>query len=286
MLESGMQDDIVNFLKKTNKLLGFLEEHSGGLYKTLKLIGVSLLTFAGVMALINLPGTVLALGEAVELLINIRKNLLMIQLMSLSMAGTAGVEAGASAGILLFLTQPEIWIPLAIAALGAVLMFVLNKFFPNVYNSIAVWWDFFKNDVRRFLFELMRTPFMKTLSEFFGHGTEKSAFKQDVQAKQNKWRQFTPNHQFIFNLGGLLDAFSMHTYRNMNPFAKSIGMQNQLNAGIVKHIIEQKFKIDIKVDGVDDKKTIMDSVHSAIENFAEKNKKQTVIDIINSKFHL
>ena len=162
-----MQDDIVNFLKGTNKLLGFLEAHAGGLYKTLKLIGISLLAFAGIMTLINLPGTILALGEAVELLVNIRKNLLMIQLMSAGMAGAAGIEAGATAGILLFLTQPAIWVPLAIAALGAVLLFVLKKFFPNIYNNIYGWWLDFKYEVIQFMGRLMETPFMKTLTAWF-----------------------------------------------------------------------------------------------------------------------
>src|SRR5574344_324685 len=47
LLESGMQDDIIKFLKITNKLLAFLEKNSKGLYKTLKLLSTALLIIFG-----------------------------------------------------------------------------------------------------------------------------------------------------------------------------------------------------------------------------------------------
>src|SRR5574344_1526036 len=283
LLESGMQDDIVNFLKGVNKLLGFLEAHASGLYKTLKLIGISLLSFAGVMTLINLPGTILAMAEMLTLLINIRKNLLLIQLMSAGMAGAAGIEAGAVAGILLFLTQPAIWVPLAIAALGAVLMFIIKKFFPNVWSSIMSIWVRLKILIWNLIDDINNHPAIKAMKQWFG--TEKTGFAKDVQDKQKDWSQMFPNHQFVFNVGGALDAANMWAYNkamNLTPLTRGMNLARQVGPALTKYIIEQKYKIDVKVDGVEDKKTIMDSVHDAISNFAEQNKKKSAMDIINS----
>src|SRR5574344_490458 len=283
LLESGMQDDIVNFLKGVNKLLGFLEAHASGLYKTLKLIGISLLAFAGVMTLINLPGTILAMAEMLTLLINIRKNLLLIQLMSAGMAGAAGIEAGAVAGILLFLTQPAIWVPLAIAALGAVLMFIIKKFFPNVWSSIMSIWVRLKILIWNLIDDINNHPAIQALKQWFG--TEKKGFGKDVQDKQEAWKKITPNHEFIYNSVGFLEALGKKTYDLYNKFNPiSLGVKTaNIESRAIKHFIEQKYNIDIKVDGVEDKRIIMDSVNTALSNFAEQNKKKTAIDIINSK---
>ena len=54
LLESGMQDDIVKFLKTVNKLLGFLEKHAGGLYKVIKIIFTTILFSFGIRALASI----------------------------------------------------------------------------------------------------------------------------------------------------------------------------------------------------------------------------------------
>lgn len=288
MSKSGFEKDLVKTLKIINNLLPKLEKNAHAIYVTIKAIGVILLSIGlvkGGFALIRMFQDAKLAFKIIGMAKGLKQMAEAIKLIQI--AGAAG-EIGASGslmGIIIgALTNPWILGIVLVTGLTIALGFIIKKFFPNVWNNILGWWLDFKHDVISFMGVLMETPFMKALTSFFG--TEKKGFGKNVQDKQNAWAQRYPNHEFIFNVGGALDAANMWAYNkvmNLTPLTRGINFARQAAPALTKYIIEQKYKIDVKVDGVEDKKTIMDSVHSAIEAFAEKSKKQSVLGIINSR---
>src|SRR5574344_743844 len=291
LAKAGFQKDLISTLKVLNIGLSFLETHAHGIYQGLKLLVKLFVLGIGV-------NSVLGVIKLVNEVKNLNAAILTFQALASSMGilagGSGAIGAGAGivggmasggmlGGLIAFIINPWVWVPLAIAAISAVLIFVLKKFFPNVWSEIMSLWIRFKILVWNLIDDINNHPAIKAMKQWFG--TEKTGFAKDVQDKQKDWSQMFPNHQFVFNVGGALDAANMWAYNkamNLTPLTRGMNLARQVGPALTKYIIEQKYKIDVKVDGVEDKKTIMDSVHDAISNFAEQNKKKSAMDIINS----
>lgn len=181
LLESGMQKDIVNFLKGVNSALGFLEAHAGGIYKWIKIIGRALafiLIGRGVSGLMTMFAVVTKLIPKIS---SIARLLVMLR-------GVFATLVGSPFAKLLFrllgLGGGAGWYVAIVAGLGAILAWILKKFFPNVYNNIYGWWLDFKYDVIQFMGRLMETPFMQMLTKFFGDTSREAKDKIKENQKQ------------------------------------------------------------------------------------------------------
>ena len=68
------------------------------------------------------------------------------------------VGSGAMAGVLGFILNPALWIPIGIAAIIAVLvagvMFIIHKFFPNLESTIWDIWSSWKLNMWDTLFDI------------------------------------------------------------------------------------------------------------------------------------
>ena len=288
MTKAGFEKDLVKFLKSVNVLLPKLERHAHGIYKAIKLIAGLILTIGlakGFWGLIRMFQDAKLVFQIMGMAKGLKQMAEAIKLIQI--AGAAG-QIGASGsliGIIIgALTNPWILGIILVTGLTIALGFVIKKFFPNVWSAIMSIWIRLKILIWNLIDDINNHPAIIAMKQWFG--TEKKGFAKDVQNKQEAWRQFTPNHEFIFNVGGALDAANMWAYNkamNLTPLTKGMNFARQVGPALTKYVIEQKYKIDVKVDGVEDKKTIMDSVHDAISNFAEQNKKKSAMDIINSR---
>jgi len=137
LAKAGFIEDLGKVLNFVNKCLDKLDGHTQAVWNTLKLIaGLGIVAFLGSMAFNIVKTTRTVIG-----LINAIKSLRTLMLLTALQGGAeaAGVASGAS-GLFLFLTQPELWIPIAIAAIVAVLAFgaklILDKYFPDIWRNI------------------------------------------------------------------------------------------------------------------------------------------------------
>lgn len=275
LLESGMQEDIVNFLKGINRLLGFLERNAGGLYKTLKTIGAILAIFIGGKVILNLVTTV----KTVKLLHGALKAL-QAQILLTQFATGSAVGAGGLTTLLGFLLNPWLLGAILVAGLSLALAFVLKKFFPNVWNNIAGWWLDFKYEVIQFMGRLMETPFMQMLTRFFG--SEKTGFSKEVQDKQSSWAQKYPNHEFIFNVGGLLDAVNYRFNPGNMGYRLGQTMGNKITQPITT-FFNPNTKIEINVDGSKDTETVVQKISDFFDDFKVKQNNDFKRQISGSK---
>ena len=288
MTKAGFEKDLVKFLKSVNVLLPKLERHAHGIYKAIKLIAGLILTIGlakGFWGLIRMFQDAKLVFQIMGMAKGLKQMAEAIKLIQI--AGAAG-QIGASGsliGIIIgALTNPWILGIILVTGLTIALGFVIKKFFPNVWSAIMSIWIRLKILIWNLIDDINNHPAIMAMKQWFG--TEKKGFGKNVQDKQNAWAQRFPNHEFIFNVGGALDAANMWAYNkamNLTPLTKGMNFARQVGPALTKYVIEQKYKIDVKVDGVEDKKTIMDSVHDAISNFAEQNKKKSAMDIINSR---
>lgn len=171
LLESGMQDDIVNFLKGTNKLLGFLEKHSGGLYKSLKLITKSLLLIgagAGLFKLFNLfkdaklAFQVMAMAKGFS-----QMGMAIKTIQAAAIASEIGSGAGIMGILIGALTNPWVLAIVLISSLTLVLGWVLKKFFPNVWVKIVHYFYMFKRWMWNLLNDINNHPAIIALTKWF-----------------------------------------------------------------------------------------------------------------------
>ena len=275
LLESGMQEDIINFLKGVNKLLGFLEAHASGLYRILKTLGATLVLFIGGKVILNIINTVKAVKTLQTALIALRAQMLLTQFAT----GTA-VGSGGLAALLGFLLNPWVLGAILVAGLTVALAFVIKKFFPNVWNSIAGWWLDFKYDVIQFMGRLMETPFMQMLTRFFNN--EKTGFAKDVQDKQTSWAQKYPNHQFVFNLGGLAEA----SVNRLNPMNMGYGIGQKLGNKITQPItafFNPNTKVDIHVNGSKSPEEVTQKIKEFFDEHSFKQKNEFRRQVAGSK---
>ena len=80
--------------------------------------------------------------------------------------------------------------------------------FSNILFKILIW---------NLIDEINNHPAIQAMKKWFG--TEKKGFGRDVQNKQSDWAQKFPNHQFVFNVGGALDAANMWAYNKAMNFS-------------------------------------------------------------------
>jgi hypothetical protein len=279
LAKAGFQKDLISTLKVLNSGLNFLETHAHGIYRILRSLLILTTLLIGAQTVISIVNIIKKVQE-------LRQAILTLQLMMAGGAFATGTvtAGGAMGGLLMFILNPEAWIPIAILAVSAVLIFVLKKFFPNVWSEILVYCFEFRRWLWNLLKDVDNHPAVVALKKWFGG--QKKGFAKDIQTKQASWAQKYPNHEFVFNLGGLLDATANRfNWANYGKMGYNLGgrLGNKALESISKFMIEQKYRIDVHVDGVDDKKSIMDSIHSAFSEFAEHQKKQNILGIVNSK---
>jgi len=280
--KAGFEKDLVKFLKLLNAILPKIERHAHGIYVTIRNIIILLGIFIGGKFLINLISSIMLIKKLQMALF-----LLRLEILKTQMAGVA-IGGGAAAGGLLpmllgFLTNPYVLGAILLAGLTIGLVFLLKKFFPNVWSSIMAYMFIFKRWVWNLLREIDNHPAVKALKAWFG--TEKKGFSKDVEDRQKKWKEIAPNYESVYKTAGFLDALGAANLRYMNamnPIKNINRASGFVGEKIAKYIIEQKYKIDVKVDGVQDKESIMMSVNSAFDKFAERNKADTASSIINS----
>ena len=161
------------------------------------------------------------------------------------------------------------WYIIIIAGLGFILGWVIKKFFPNVWFTIMSLWTRFKIMIWNLIDDINNHPAIIAMKKWFG--TEKKGLAKDIETKQSDWAKKYPNRESVSNVGGFFDALNMWLYNkamNLTPQTKALKFAQQAGPSITKYFLEQKYKIEVKVDGVEDKQTVLDSVKSAFDAFA------------------
>lgn len=277
LLESGMQEDIVNFLKGVNRLLGFLERNAGGLYKTLKTLGAILAIFIGGKVILNLITTVKTVKMLHGALKALQAQILLTQFATGSAVGSGGLTA-----LLGFLLNPWILGAILVAGLGLALAFVLKKFFPNVWNNIAGWWLDFKYDVIQFMGRLMETPFMQMLTRFFGENKDSGLPTLPKSSEQEAVEKNMPQFSFLATLAGAKDIMS-----SMMPgssLAKYPG--RMLGQGVnqqIHNLFNPNTKIEITIDGSKDPESVGERIKDFFDDFKSKQNNEFKRQVAGSK---
>ena len=277
LLESGMQDDIVGFLKGVNRLLGFLERNAGGLYKTLKALGAILAIFIGGKVIFNLITTI----KTIKMLY-VALKALQAQILLTQFATGATIGAGSLTTLLGFLLNPWVLGAILVAGLGLALAFVLKKFFPNVWNNIAGWWLDFKYDVIQFMGTLMNTPFMKMLTRFFGEDNKGGLPQLPKSSEQQAVEKNMPQFSFLASLAGAKDIMS-----SMMPGAGVSKYPGRLLSQGVQQQIQNTFKpntkIDIHINGSKEPESIGQKIADFFEDFKIKQNNDFKKQVAGSK---
>lgn len=150
LLESGFQDDIVNFLKTANKLLGFLEKHASGLYKAIKAIVGLVLTIAGLRGLnfliVKLP---ILLTKLPIIFANATAFFIFLESIIMKLIGASAWKflfriIGGALGLL---NNPVGWtilVGIIISGVVKIADLILKKFFPDVREKLFIMSQDFK----------------------------------------------------------------------------------------------------------------------------------------------
>lgn len=152
LLESGMQDDIVNFLKTVNKLLGFLEKHASGLHAILKILGgvlIFILAGRGISGIIKIFGVISKLFLKMKSLVRI---LVILRRFVSFLVGSPFSKIIFKIimwlpKLLALLNNPVGWailVGLIIAGVVKIADLILKKFFPDMREKLFIMSQDFK----------------------------------------------------------------------------------------------------------------------------------------------
>lgn len=287
MSQSGFSDDLIKVLEGVNKGMSFMEKHAHGIYKILKKIGqVALIWAVGgtIFGMIKFLSSASTIASIFKMAKGLEQIVAALNLIILS--GEYSTGATLAGGIMAFIANPWVWVPLAIAAIGVVFAIVIKKYFPNVYNNIMAFWLELRLSIGDFVRWLNETPVFKLLRRLAdGLNISGTNIGTDIRNAQNERLRKNPNYIFPSKVLGFDDVIKERVF-SMFPqyrFGKALNTLGRASLSNIMSIQKIDNSVHIDGSGIDSSQDLIDKIKEAQTESHNKVLKTLQIAISGSK---